>query len=871
MSIPITSQLELNAQLPLDDRTWQVDQTAREAIIDIQRYDGLTVYQTDTQKTWQLQGGITNSDWVDISTSGVTQYWTQSGGFLYPTTATDNIELKSTDPCIKLPTLSTFRLTDGTTDFFGIKQGAIGEVTMWCGAGTTGPICWIIGSAGSPAIDPTKRLVSFQTGITTISSTDLQDWADASEVGYEYIHSFDASSGSHAIQFQGGGGFATLSGVRQTMTGISSGNVFDFSIYAKHTGTGTLAIAFIVDDTVNSYLWDGSISSWTIDGGSGPTGGQLNELSSLTGSYAQYSILNIPAYPADPTLPMEVVIASLSNDVYVDTASLVLHGGGEWLTDGSFENWNSTGGIANELAYIGTDGTIVTYSDLYVAGMEIHGGSINGGSLQDFVISHDQGIGGLDSKGYDFTFKAQDAENNLTGVGGEGGNFIFTCGDAAGTADNDGGSFEVRLGLKTGDGSGGSFEVATATGGQSLFEVAYDGTAYGYRLHAFSGSLELQGTITNTAGDAVIDTGNTEILMVTYDGDPADAYLFRVKNGPVTGYGLTEILFTGTGAEDLSWVSQSWNGTGVHTWKVEIDGDGSPNTFKWYYDGGLIASNVNILGASQDLDSGTDIITIYFSSATGHVIGDTFEFRSALADDMFEVRSAGGIYCGANANATDFPLAFSVISQSNTGKTFSSTAGLVVECSANEFDITLGAGLVGIGKGYHDATHDISGFGVYGIGYSGSNSNSANTYGVYGIVTDTSVGRHIAIGANATGGSDAYCFYGFNGEHFTNGGITVHRTPVAAGGYTVQIEDYILGVASITLGGDFITIPTTLLKAGRSYIIKDESGDCSVGNPLMILPQVGVGTLIDGSVSFTMDTPYQSVEIYSNGTDWFIY
>lgn len=64
MSIPLSSNFELNAQLPLDDRTIVMDTTARDAIPTIQRFEGLVVYSIADIASYQLQGGITNGDWA---------------------------------------------------------------------------------------------------------------------------------------------------------------------------------------------------------------------------------------------------------------------------------------------------------------------------------------------------------------------------------------------------------------------------------------------------------------------------------------------------------------------------------------------------------------------------------------------------------------------------------------------------------------------------------------------------------------------------------------------------------------------------------------------------------------------------------------
>lgn len=65
MSIQLSSNFNLNAQLPLDSRLVVNDLTARDAIPDVQRYEGLFTYVVSESKTYQLQGGITNADWVE--------------------------------------------------------------------------------------------------------------------------------------------------------------------------------------------------------------------------------------------------------------------------------------------------------------------------------------------------------------------------------------------------------------------------------------------------------------------------------------------------------------------------------------------------------------------------------------------------------------------------------------------------------------------------------------------------------------------------------------------------------------------------------------------------------------------------------------
>lgn len=70
MGIVITSNFDMNSALPLDSRFVVADNTARDAITSGRRFQGLLVFVTATGKTWQLRGGITNSDWKEFGAGG---------------------------------------------------------------------------------------------------------------------------------------------------------------------------------------------------------------------------------------------------------------------------------------------------------------------------------------------------------------------------------------------------------------------------------------------------------------------------------------------------------------------------------------------------------------------------------------------------------------------------------------------------------------------------------------------------------------------------------------------------------------------------------------------------------------------------------
>jgi len=102
-----------------------------------------------------------------------------------------------------------------------------------------------------------------------------------------------------------------------------------------------------------------------------------------------------------------------------------------------------------------------------------------------------------------------------------------------------------------------------------------------------------------------------------------------------------------------------------------------------------------------------------------------------------------------------------------------------------------------------------------------------------------------------------------------SGNITIGGNPspvtvtnVTTATYTALATDYFLCVdvaAPVT-----ITLPTGIL--GTVYIVKDCDGD-AVTNPITI--QGTGGELVDGATA-TINTPYGSISLIFNGTEWSI-
>ena len=98
------------------------------------------------------------------------------------------------------------------------------------------------------------------------------------------------------------------------------------------------------------------------------------------------------------------------------------------------------------------------------------------------------------------------------------------------------------------------------------------------------------------------------------------------------------------------------------------------------------------------------------------------------------------------------------------------------------------------------------------------------------------------------------------------GYVRFKRTATATD-YTVQTEDYIIGVTS-TAAARTITLPNSGISAGHTYVIKDESGAAGTNN-INVVVSGGTKT-VDGVTSYPINVNYGSITVYYNGTNYFI-
>ena len=227
MAIALSTNFLLGSGLPLDGRTVVADTTARDLIPPIQRYDGLIVYTTTGAINYQLQGGITNPDWVELVGAGVTLvsdilYWDSGNNKYTPyvTQTSGSFDSDSVDPVhtTRLNYDGYFYATKLSSKYLFVPDGSSPTLTISAGnaSGVVGTGAGdLILKAGYPlAGDAT----SHQGNVYIVPGNNYA----SSQAGYIYLG--DASSNFMAIFLQAAGAVPNV----------------DIDIQAKGTGEVSL-------------------------------------------------------------------------------------------------------------------------------------------------------------------------------------------------------------------------------------------------------------------------------------------------------------------------------------------------------------------------------------------------------------------------------------------------------------------------------------------------------------------------------------------------------------------------------------------------------------------------------------------------------
>lgn len=165
-----------------------------------------------------------------------------------------------------------------------------------------------------------------------------------------------------------------------------------------------------------------------------------------------------------------------------------------------------------------------------------------------------------------------------------------------------------------------------------------------YNITTLYGSYTLLNTTATYTG--ILSAGYANMIYApTFSGSrPNQQTGLNIVNQGLA-LAISTVTFSGSGLNDLT-LGATFTGTQKVNYKVQIDGTGTPDTFKWSDDGGSTwdAETVAITGSAQTLNNE---FTITFAATTGHTLNDNWTFNARNV-----IGTAYGIYVAAQANAT---------------------------------------------------------------------------------------------------------------------------------------------------------------------------------------------------------------------------
>lgn len=100
---------------------------------------------------------------------------------------------------------------------------------------------------------------------------------------------------------------------------------------------------------------------------------------------------------------------------------------------------------------------------------------------------------------------------------------------------------------------------------------------------------------------------------------------------------------------------------------------------------------------------------------------------------------------------------------------------------------------------------------------------------------------------------------------------TILNRIVISSSHNLLLSNYFIGVDSLSATASItIQLPRASGSiSGRSFLIKDETGNCDQNN---IIIQTSGSDTLDGQSNVVVDSPYASLHVYTDGISrWFIY
>jgi len=107
-----------------------------------------------------------------------------------------------------------------------------------------------------------------------------------------------------------------------------------------------------------------------------------------------------------------------------------------------------------------------------------------------------------------------------------------------------------------------------------------------------------------------------------------------------------------------------------------------------------------------------------------------------------------------------------------------------------------------------------------------------------------------------------------SGSAIFGAGITHKRSAITAATYTILVTDYYIG-ADTSSNTITLTLPAaSAAGSGKTYVIKDEGGNAAAN---AITVDGNGSETVDGAATVDVTSPYGALNLYSDGSNWFVY
>jgi len=328
VAITLASNFDINAALPIDSRFTVADNTARDAIAAGVRYEGMIVYSEGDNKNYQLKGGITNGDWVDLDALGgggsgggaenlITDGDAEAAGSSIFTPYADAAGTRPVDGTGGSPNVTTALNTtnpiNGITDFTLVKDAANRQGQGWSSAAITIPLAY----RGKSLKTSIKYLV---TSGTFVAGNNGGTPADGDVIWYYYdITNSKLVEPSNIKMFTSATDFTD---VYESTVQFDS-NCASVRLIAHVASTSASAFTLQVDDvtlTPQTYVFGTPVTDWqtTTMTGSWVSNTTYVAKKRRDGDCYEYDVqVNLTGTPTSATLTLNLP----SGDV-IDTAKL---------------------------------------------------------------------------------------------------------------------------------------------------------------------------------------------------------------------------------------------------------------------------------------------------------------------------------------------------------------------------------------------------------------------------------------------------------------------------------------------------------------------------------------------------------------------